>query len=46
MFEELSDSVSTPSKLADRDLIYIFLILTVESYDFDTCTMIFINILI
>ena len=44
MCEELSDSVSTPTKLAVDNLIYKLLILTVEFYDFDMCTMIFLNI--
>lgn len=43
MFEELGDSILTSTKFAGRGLIYGLLILTVVLYDFDTCTMIFLN---
>ena len=43
VFEELGDSILTSTKFAGRGLIYGLLILTVVLYDFDTCTMIFLN---
>ena len=43
VFEELSDNNSIHRKLAIETLIYKLIILTVELYDFDTCTTILLT---